>query len=101
MTPQQVQDELWRVAQDTAQQVNLEIGSDCANDLRNFIAGGVSRIQTEGRPLTEGAVLDAAQNLRLVLGAMIHHARQNNLPRLQEATLIQARLSLCPVWPFC
>lgn len=101
MTQAEFSESLWRVVEQALEQLRMGISDSCAVGLRGLIERAVLRIREDGLPFSHGILLDTSFNLLLFVGTMAQDAKSKGLTRLEEHTLQAARLSLCPIWPFC
>jgi hypothetical protein len=74
--------------------------TNCENDLRIMIQGGVTQLKSSNVVELLDATQAAENNLELLVLEMIRNVPAGQL-ELQEFTLMNARLKLCPLYPFC
>lgn len=80
---------------------SFPIDSYCRNDLVSQIRIAADRVEIEGAASDSSKVAEAEANFRLLLAEMTRLARNQRLNKLQEFTLRESLIKLCPLWPFC
>jgi hypothetical protein len=73
---------------------------NCENDLRTMIQTGITQLRLSPTAELSDRTQVVENNLELLVLEMIR-ALPKGQTELQEFTLINAKLKLCPLYPFC
>jgi len=98
---EQFNDRLFAAAERRARQLNFKFTKIATGDLKTFISQGVDKmIESELRDDTQKDL--AERNLLRLIEAMVTEAGKRKLyESLDYKTFSEARMSICPLWPFC
>jgi hypothetical protein len=89
--------DLMPIVFDEARAAGLGVGSDCEGDVRRFITPQDQLYRSSPQPVRERI----RDNFRRLVKEMVKEAKRRNLTELRESTFHEARLKLCPLFPFC
>jgi hypothetical protein len=80
---------------------SLPIEPNCQALLVAAIHEAALRVEREGFAADPQKLWEAENNLRKLLTQMTLEAGALHLHALHEPTFVNARQTLCPLWPFC
>lgn len=73
---------------------------DADTQLRELITAGVERM-TEAERHNVSKIAEAQHNMRFLCVKLCEQTRRENRLLVENRTFSYARLSICPLWPFC
>lgn len=98
---EQFKDRLFSASERYVRKLNFKFSEIATTDLKAFINRGVDRM-TESELRDETKKDLAEKNLMKVIEAMVGEAGKRKLhENLDYKTFSDARMSICPCWPFC
>ena len=74
--------------------------ADADAQLREMITAGVERMSFAER-LDESKIAEAQHNIRILCEDICKRTRRDRHVIVENRTFSSARLSICPLWPFC
>ena len=98
---QEFKNRLLILGQNRARQSNFIFTTEALSNLRGLIEIGVNRM-TDEELESQQYKLRAENNLLRWVEKMIENSKERNLNEsLDTRTFSNARMSICPLWPFC
>jgi hypothetical protein len=89
--------DLMPIVFEEARAAGLGVGYDCEENVRRFITPHDQLYRSSPPPVRE----QIQDNFRRLVKEMVIEAKRRNLTELRESTFHEARLKLCPLFPFC
>ena len=77
-----------------------KFSADADAQLRELITAGVDRMSVAERH-NGSRVAEAQHNIRILCEDICKRTRRDRHVIVENRTLSSARLSICPLWPFC
>lgn len=100
MTREELIANLIREAHNEVNRHNCQFASDADAQLRELITAGVDRMTVAER--NNGLkIAEAQRNMRFLCQKLCERTRQENRIIVENRTFSSARMSICPLWPFC
>ena len=96
---EELKQRLYQAAQRRAFQVNLKLSPQANNWLENFIDQGVDKMTP--LDLRTKSRLDLAETNIVTLVENVASGRIDLSESVGDRTFSEARMRLCPLWPFC
>jgi hypothetical protein len=98
---EQLKEKLLNAAIKRARNLNFNFTNIATEDLKVFISKGVERM-TDSEVGDENKKVLAENNLMKLVELMVSEGVKRNLKEsLDYKTFSDARMSICPCWPFC
>ena len=101
MTRQELINEIMSVAHQAVQSRNCRFADDAEAQLLEMVASGVNNTMTAGDVNNPEQVARAKRNMRELCYKLCERARSDNKLIVENRTFSSARMSICPIWPFC
>lgn len=79
---------------------NCQFSTEADAQLRELIAAGVDRMTVEER-YNGAKIAEAERNMRYLCGQLCERTRRESRVIVENRTFSSARMSICPLWPFC
>lgn len=79
---------------------HCRFATDADAQLRELITAGVERMSITER-LDSSKIAEAKRNMRILCEKLCERTRRDNKLIVENRTFSSARLSICPLWPFC
>lgn len=77
-----------------------QFSSDADAQLRELVTAGVDRMTVTER--NNGLkIAEAQRNIRFLCQKLCERTRRENRMIVENRTFSSARMSICPLWPFC
>ena len=100
MTREELIANLIREAHNEVNRHNCQFASDADAQLRELITAGVDRMTVAER--NNGLkIAEAQRNMRFLCQKLCERTRRENRMIVENRTFSSARMSICPLWPFC
>ena len=100
MTREELIANLIREAHNEVNRHNCQFASDADAQLRELVAAGVDRMTVAER--NNGLkIAEAQRNMRFLCQKLCERTRRENRMIVENRTFSSARMSICPLWPFC
>lgn len=68
--------------------------------LRELVSSGVYRMSDDERN-NDMKIAEARRNMRLLCQSLCVQTKQDNRMIVENKSFSRARMSICPLWPFC
>lgn len=79
---------------------NCQFATDADAQLRELVSAGVDRMTFAER--NNGLkIAEAQRNMRFLCQKLCERTRRENRMIVENRTFSSARMSICPLWPFC
>lgn len=79
---------------------NCQFSTDADSQLRELVTAGVDRMTFTER--NNGLkIAEAQRNMRFLCQKLCERTRRENRMIVENRTFSSARMSICPLWPFC
>lgn len=101
MTRQELINEIMSIAHQAVQSRNCRFSADAEAQLFEMVASGVNNTMTTGDVNNPEQVARAKRNMRELCYKLSDRARSDNKLIVENRTFSSARMSICPIWPFC
>ena len=79
---------------------NCQFSTDADAQLRELIAAGVDRMSVAER-YNGTKIAEAERNMRYLCEQLCERTRRDSRVIVENRTFSSARMSICPLWPFC
>lgn len=79
---------------------NCQFSTDADAQLRELIAAGVDRMSVAER-YNGTKIAEAERNMRYLCEQLCERTRRESRVIVENRTFSSARMSICPLWPFC
>ena len=79
---------------------NCQFSTEADAQLRELIAAGVDRMTVEER-YNGAKIVEAERNMRYLCEQLCERTRRESRVIVENRTFSSARMSICPLWPFC
>ncbi len=79
---------------------NCRFSIDADAQLRELITAGVERM-SDAELYNGSKIAEAQHNMRFLCERLCERTRRENRLLVENRTFSSARLSICPLWPFC
>ena len=100
MTREELISSLIQEAHNEVNRHNCQFASDADAQLRELVTAGVYRMTVAER--NNGLkIAEAQRNMRFLCQKLCERTRQENRIIVENRTFSSARMSICPLWPFC
>lgn len=100
MTREELIASLIREAHNEVNRHNCQFAADADAQLRELVTAGVDRMTVTER--NNGLkIVEAQQNMRFLCEQLCERTRRESRVIVENRTFSSARLSICPLWPFC
>jgi hypothetical protein len=100
MTREELIANLIREAHNEVNRHNCQFASDADAQLRELITASVDRMTVAER--NNGLkIAEAQRNMRFLCQKLCERTRRENRMIVENRTFSSARMSICPLWPFC
>ena len=97
MTKDELKIKLVKLATTEAKKNHRQFAHDAQKDLSELVSSGVERMFAEGKAEREEIDL-AEENIRHFINKMCEKDRS---AVINARVFARARLTICPIWPFC
>lgn len=101
MTRQELINEIMSIAHQVVHSRNCRLTADAEAQLLEMVVSGVNKTMTTGDVNDPGQVARAKRNIRELCYKLCERVRSDNKLIVENRTLSSARMSICPIWPFC
>ena len=101
MTRQELINEIMSIAHQAVQSRNCKFAADAETQLLEMVANGVNYTMTIGDVNDPMQVVRAKRNMREFCYKLCERAKSDNKLIVENRTFSSARMSICPIWPFC
>lgn len=101
MTRQELITNIIGIAQETVRSRNCYFSQEAESQLREMVANGVTYTMSDLDINNPMQVARAERNIRELCVKLCERARNENKLIVENRIFSSARLSLCPIWPFC
>ena len=101
MTRQELINEIMSIARQTVQSRNCRFAVDAETQLLEMVSSGVNNTMTAADVNNPIQVARAERNMRKLCDKLCERARSDNKLIVENRTFSSARMSICPIWPFC
>ena len=79
---------------------NCQFATDADAQLRELVSAGVDRMSVAER--YDGTkIAEAQRNIRYLCEQLCERTRRESRVIVENRTFSSARMSICPLWPFC
>lgn len=100
MTRDELITSLIQKAHDEVNRHNCQFSAEANLQLRELVTAGVNRMTVAER--NNGARLaEAERNIRFLCKKLCERTQDENRQIVENRTFSSARISICPLWPFC
>lgn len=100
MTREELISSLIREAHNEVNRHNCQFATDADAQLRELVTAGVERMTVTER--NNGLkIAEAQRNIRYLCEQLCLRTRRENRAVVENRTFSSARMSICPLWPFC
>ena len=79
---------------------NCQFSTEADAQLRELIAAGVDRMTVAER-YNGTKIAEAERNMRYLCEQLCERTRRESRVIVENRTFSSARMSICPLWPFC
>ena len=100
MTREELINNLIQEARNEVSRQNCRFSADSETQLREFVTSGVDRMTVAER-YNSLRIAEAQRNIRHFCVQISEQTKKENRYWVENRTFSSARLSLCPLWPFC
>lgn len=100
MTRDELIANLLQEAYNEADRHYCRFSADADAQLRELITAGVERMSLAER-YDGSRIAEAQRNMRFLCDKLCERTRRDNSLLVENRTFSNARLSICPLWPFC
>ena len=100
MTREELIASLLQEAHNEVRKHHCRFSVDADAQLRELITAGVERM-TEAERRNVSKIAEAQRNMRYLCEKLCERTRRENRLLVENRTFSNARLSICPLWPFC
>lgn len=100
MTREELIDRLLQQAHIEASSHNCKFSADADSQLRELVTAGVGRM-TVDELRNNAKIIEAEHNIRFLCKKLCERTRNENRMIVENRTFSSARMSICPLWPFC
>lgn len=101
MTRQELITNIVGIAQETVRSRNCYFSREAESQLREMVTSGVIYTMSDLDINNPMQVARAERNIRELCEKLCERARNENKFIVENRNFSSARLSLCPIWPFC
>ena len=101
MTRQELIERIISVAHQTVRSRQCTFSVDAERQLREMVTSGVNNTMSDIDLNNPSRVLLAQNNMRDLCNKLCDRVRGENRYLVENRTFSNARMSICPVWPFC
>lgn len=100
MTREELIASLIREAHNEVNRHNCQFAADADAQLRELVTAGVDRMTVTER--NNGLkIAEAQRNMRFLCEQLCERTRRESRVIVENRTFSSARMSICPLWPFC
>lgn len=100
MTREEIISSLIQQAQSEVSRHNCQFSADAYSQLRELIIAGVDRMTVSERN-NRVKIAEAEHNIRFLCFKLCERTRNESRMIVENRTFSSARMSICPLWPFC
>lgn len=100
MTRDELIASLIRQAHNEVSRHNCQFATDADAQLRELVTAGVDRM-TAAERYNGAKIAEAERNMRFLCEQLCERTRRENRMIVENRTFSSARMSICPLWPFC
>ena len=101
MTRQELIAEFMSVAHQTVWSRNCKFSSDAEANLLEMVSSAVNNTMTEADVNNPVQIARAESNMRELCYKLCERTKSDNKFIVENRTFSYARMSICPIWPFC
>lgn len=100
MTREELITSLIQQAHSEVSKHNCQLSADADAQLRELVTSGVDRMTLVDR-YNGAKIAEAERNIRFLCEKLCERTRNENRLIVENRTFSSARMSICPLWPFC
>lgn len=100
MTREELKASLIKEAYNEVNRHNCQFSADADAQLRELVSAGVDRMTVEER-YNGAKIAETQRNMRFLCQQLCERTRRESRVIVENRTFSSARLSICPLWPFC
>ena len=101
MTRQELINEIMSIARQTVHNRNCRFAADAEVQLLEMVSSGVNNTMSATDVNNPMQIARAERNMRELCYKLCERAKSDNKLIVENRTFSSARMSICPIWPFC